>query len=60
MLGVGHKGESKGGRFIFSDVRSNPRELSFVFDATAYTVSGLVRPAVEKEAVEVILTIAVR
>src|SRR5262245_28998396 len=57
---VGHKGQSKAGRFIFSDVRSDPRELSFVFDAKEYTVSGLVRPAAEKDAVEVILTIAVR
>jgi hypothetical protein len=60
MMVVGQKGESKRGRFIFSDVRPDPRELSFVFDAAEYTVSGLVRPAAEKETVEVILTIVVR
>jgi hypothetical protein len=60
MMVVGHKGESKRGRFIFSDVRPDPRELSFVLDATEYTISGLVRPATEKDAVEIILTIAVR
>ena len=57
---VGHKGEGKRGRFIFSDMRDKPRETSFVFDATEYTVSGLIRPGDEKDAVEVILTIAVR
>ena len=34
--------------------------LSFVFDAPGYTVTGLVRPAAEKDAVEVVLTAAVR
>jgi hypothetical protein len=60
VMVVGHKGESKRGRFIFSDVRSDPRELSFVFDAADCTVSGLIRPAAEKDTVEVILTTVVR
>jgi hypothetical protein len=62
LMQVGQKGESKRGRFIFSEVRPDPRELSFVFDATDYTVSGVVRPAPApgKDAVEVILTIAIR
>jgi hypothetical protein len=58
---VGAKGENKNGRFIFSDVRGpEPRESSFVYNTPEYTVSGFVRPALEKEAVEVTLTIAVR
>ena len=58
---VGAKGENKGGRFIFSDVRGpEPRESSFVYSTAEYTVSGFVRPALEKDAVEVTLTIAVR
>jgi hypothetical protein len=60
MMVVGHKGEGRRGRYIFSDVRPDPREVSFVFDAAEYTVSGLIRPAAEKGAVEVILTVAVR
>jgi len=57
---VGQKGQSKRGRFIFSEVRADPRELSFVFNAAVYTVTGLVRPAAEKNELEVVLTIAVR
>jgi hypothetical protein len=58
---VGAKGENKHGRFIFSDVRGHePRESSFVYNTPEYTVSGFVRPALEKDAVEVTLTIAVR
>jgi hypothetical protein len=60
LMQGGVKGESKRGRFIFSEVRADPRELSFVFDAADYTVSGLVRPAPEKGELEVLLTIAVR
>jgi hypothetical protein len=62
LMQIGLKGQSPRGRFIFTELRPDPRELSFVFDARDYTVSGLVRPAPasEKEAVEVILTIAVR
>jgi hypothetical protein len=60
LMQVGKKGESKRGRFIFSEVRPDPRELSFVFDGADYTVSGLIRPAVEKNELEVVLTITVR
>lgn len=59
LMQVGQKGESKRGRFIFSEVRPDPRELSFVFDTADYTLSGLIRPG-EKNELEVVLTIAVR
>jgi hypothetical protein len=60
LMQVGQKGENKRGRFIFSEVRPDPRELSFVFDAADHTVSGLVRPAAERNELEVILTITIR
>ncbi len=59
-MNVGVKGTSKLGRYIFSDVRNDPRETSFVFDAPDHTVTGLIRPGTEKDEVEVLLTIAIR
>ena len=59
-MNVGVKGASKKGRYIFSDVRNEPRETSFVFDAADHTVTGLIRPGTEKDEVEVLLTIVVR
>ncbi len=57
---LGRKGERKGGRSIFTDVRNEPHETSFVFDSGVYSVGGIIRPSEEKNSVEAILTIAVR
>jgi hypothetical protein len=58
---VTKKGGDDKGQFIFFDVRgTEPRESSFVYNTAAYTVSGLIRPAPEKDTVEVTLTIAAR
>jgi hypothetical protein len=59
-MNVGVKGETKKGRYIFSDVRNDPRETSFVFNAPDHTVTGLIRPGTEKEEVEVLITIVIR